>query len=282
MPTVLSRARIGCAAAAALLASAASAQAPATEAAPADQRFWLRLGAFHADIDTRVRIDDAELGVLGTDFSFERYGMRDRKTLPTGLLGARLGERFRLELEYFKLSRSGRAALDQSIVFQGTTFPVNATLDSRFRSDVTRASLGYSFVRTPQFELGVVGGAHVTKFEMLLQSTASAAGGTTRIDREEKNVTVPLPTLGVYGAYAFNTGWALNWRADVFSLKHDGYDGKLFNAQADLLYRLTPAVAVGGSLRYLDYRLRADSNDDLRGRVNYKFKGPQLFVQVGF
>lgn len=264
-------------------AQTAPAAEPATGGNGIDPRVWLRLGAFHADIDTRVRIDDADLGVLGTEFTFERYGMAQRKTLPTALFGARLTDRFRLELEYFELSRSGRASLDRSIVFNGTTFPVSATLDSRFRSNVGRASLGYSFIRTPQFELGAVGGAHVTKFAMLLEGTAATAGGGTSVRREEQNATVPLPTLGVYGGYNFaSSGWAITWRADVFALKHDGYDGRLLNAQGDVLYRFSPNVALGGTVRYMDYRLRSDSNHDLRGEVNYKFRGPQLFVQLGF
>ncbi|MFG6430155.1 hypothetical protein [Roseateles sp. LYH14W] len=253
----------------------------AASADPAARSLWLRVEAFRADVSTNVRIDDPGANLVGTEFALERYGLTDGKTLPTVQLGYRFAERWRLELEYFRLSRTGRAELDRSITFNGTTFPVQATLDTHFRSDVGRASIGYSFLQSPDFELGATAGLHVTKFDISLQTAVSTSGSTPTVDRAVTNATVPLPTLGIYGNWGIASGWALDWRADLFALKHRGYDGKLINGQASLLYRLSPNAALGGGWRYVDYQVRS-SRTDVNGKVDYKFKGPQLFAEVGF
>lgn len=256
-------------------------QAQAAGTDTLDQSMWLRVESFRADLSTRVRIDDPGLSAKGTEFEFERYGMSDKKTLPALNLGVRFAENWRLEFEYFKLNRSGSGQLDKDIKFDDTTFPVLALLDTHLRSDVGRASVGYSFVRSPTLEVGAVGGVHVTKFDMSLQSTLSVAGAPATVRRDEKTATVPLPTAGAYGAWVFAPSWMLGWRADFFALKHKGYDGRLLNGQANVVYRFTPNAAVGGGVRYVDYKLRSD-NSKIKGNVDYKFTGPQLFVELGF
>lgn len=264
-----------------ILAPAALGVVSAAGADPASPNLWLRVEGFHADVSTNVRIDDPDIARDGTEFSLERYGLAEKKTLPTVQFGYRFAENWRLELEYFKLSRTGRAELDREISFNGTLFPLRAVLDSHFRSDVGRASVGYSFLRSPEFELGATAGVHVTKFDISLQTAVSTGGATPTIQRAVTEATVPLPTLGIYGNWGVAAGWAVDWRADVFALKHKGYDGKLINGQASLLYRFSPNAALGGGWRYVDYKLRSDRTE-VNGKVDYKFKGPQLFAEVGF
>lgn len=66
----------------------------------------------------------------------------------------------------------------------------------------------------------------------------------------------------------------------MFSLKHSNYDGRLFNAQANLIYRVSSKVGVGLGDRYDDYRIDATKND-FRGRVDYKFKARRLSSKSG-
>jgi len=265
-----------------LLAAVAAVASPLAFADAPDQRYWLRLDAFQADIDTRVRVDDAGAGLAGTEFSFERYGMPARRTLPALSLGARLGENWRVELGYLHLARNGSTTLDRTIQFGDVSFPVQATLDSTLRSDIYRASVGWSFLHTPRSEMGVSLGVHVTDFDIQLRSVATGGGGlgtTTTSDRRE--ATVPLPMAGLYGHWALTDRWAVSARADVFSLRHRGYDGRLSDAQALVLYRFTPNVALGAGYRWDDYRLSSE-NSHLQGELDYTFKGPQLTLDVGF
>jgi len=267
--------------AAILLSSGATSALAADDASSLNQSAWFRLGGFHPSINSRAQVDHPSSGAAGTDIDFEELGLSSKKTLPFLLAGARFAGPWRAEFEYFQLRRDGSVTLGQLLNFDDTTFPVQATLNTRFRSDIYRASVGYSFVKTPELELGAVVGAHVTTFDIHLDASVSAGGAPIAAQSEQQKRTVPLPTLGLYGAYAFAPHWETTARADIFSLKRGNYDGRLINAQVNVIYRTTGNVGVGLGYRYDDYRLIATKND-FRGRVEYKFNGPQAFVEVGF
>jgi hypothetical protein len=122
---------------------------------------------------------------------------------------------------------------------------------------------------------------HVTDFLIALEGSGSVNGGPVSTRRERQDKTVPLPTLGLYGAYAFAPSWEATGRLDLLSLKVRDYKGRLLNIQANLFYRFTPNVALGVGYRYDDYRLRAN-RDDWTGKVDYRFKGPQVVLDAGF
>lgn len=247
-----------------------------------EQRLWLQFGAFYPNVDSSAQISDPASGISGTPFDFEsELGLAERKTLGQLLIGARLSERWRSEFEYFSLRRSASRALATSIVVDDTTFPVAAVIDSEFDSKVYRLGFGYSFLKTPAFEGGLAFGAHVTDFRIALGGQGSAGGGAVTVRREQRDATVPLPTIGVYGSVAFSPSWQLAARADLFSLESGGYDGRLLNLQANLIVRFSPTLGIGLGYRLNDYRVTA-TRGDFNGRFEYEFRGPQAFVEVGF
>jgi hypothetical protein len=247
-----------------------------------NQRGWIQLGAFRPNIDSQIRYDKPSIGLTGTDLHLENeLGLADRKTLPTLLLGARLGERWRMEFEHFSLKRNASRTLEAEVTFGDTTYDALATINSDFSSKVYRLSAGYSFLRTEDAEAGLALGVHVTDFRIALEGIGSVNGGPASVRSERQEKTVPLPTIGLYGAYAFAPSWELAGRLDLLSLKVRDYKGTLLNAQANLFYRFSPNVALGLGYRYDDYKLRA-SRDDWTGKVDYRFRGPQVVLDAGF
>jgi hypothetical protein len=95
-------------------------------------------------------------------------------------------------------------------------------------------------------------------------------------------VTVPLPTVGLFGSVALAPGLALNGRADVFSLSHRDIDGRLLNLQANVTWHFTPNFGIGAGYRFTDYKVESGRSEDFRGRLEYEFRGPQLFVDARF
>jgi hypothetical protein len=266
---------LGCAAALAAIGAQAQTSAPG---------WWFQLGAFRPSVDSMLRVDDAG-GNFGTEFDAETtLGLPRRKTLAAGLIGVRLGDRWRLEVEHFTLNRSVRQfAITDTLVIDDTTFPVSAQIDSDFDSKVTRVSGGYSFVKNESAELGLVFGAHVTNFEVGMSGTFSSGGGApATFRREARDATIPLPTVGLFGSVALAPALALHGRADVFSFSHRGYDGRLLNLQANVTWHFTPNIGIGAGYRFNDYRVEADRGEDFRGRLEYEFRGPQLFVEARF
>ncbi|MBN9407797.1 MAG: hypothetical protein J0H69_01490 [Burkholderiales bacterium] len=249
-----------------------------------DENLWMQLGVFRPNIDSTIRANSPG-GAIGTTISGEDdLGLADNSTVGSLLIGARLGERWRLEFEYFKLDRSTTRSLTRTIDFGDASYPVSASLGSEFESTVYRLSGGFSFIRTPNAELGVVAGLHHTDFRFAVEGAGTIGGVGSAAAREERKEKLTLPTIGLYHTWAFSPRWILGSRADYFSLNHDDKKGTLLNAQVNLLYRFTPNVALGVGYRLNDYKLQTTGGgaSSWDGEVRYKFRGPQVLLNVGF
>lgn len=275
-------------AAAALCASsllwAAGLAAAQDDAGQLNQRFWVQLGGFRASADSSARVDYPSGGRTGTVVDLERdLGLAPRRSLGTLLLGARGDGAWRAEFEVLALSRqSRRQVLASNIVWENTVYPASVSVDSEVDSRVYRLGVGYSFHRTPASEVGLVAGLHVTEFKLMLAGDAQVGNNPAlQSRREQKQATVPLPTVGAYGTWALSSHWLLAARGDLLWLRLRGYDGRLGNLSASGFYRLTPQVALGAGYRWVDYRLDA-TRPSYTGRFEYRFSGPQLLLDVGF
>lgn len=235
--------------------------------------FTLEVGAYAPTVKTTARLDSVTLGT-GTSISFEDdLGLDDRKIQAAVLGRLRLGERWRIEGEYFALNRSGTRSISKTINFGGNVYPVGIVVNSEFDSDIYRLSGGYSFVKTTQAELGVALGLHVTDFAM------SLAGAN--VSRRTADALAPLPTIGVYGSYALTPRWLLSGRADFFSFSYSDYDGSLVNLVAGVDFRFTRNFGVGLGYRYVDYDLDV-TRSSFSGNVQYEFSGPVLYLIGSF
>jgi len=236
-------------------------------------RFTFQIGAYSPQADTTAFLNNSALA-RGTSISFEDdLNLTDRKTVPALLASVRLGERWRVEGEYFTLHRSGARAINRTINWGDNTYPIGTTVSSEFNTDVYRISVGYSFIKDNQKELGAVLGLHATDFE----ATLGAAGVGARTG----DGLAPLPTIGIYGAYAFTPKWLLSGRLDYFSLSYNQYDGSLLNFSAGVDYRFTRNFGVGLAYRHVDYDVTA-TKASFNGGMNYKFSGPMLYGVASF
>lgn len=263
-------------------ALALSAVAPCALAQHDDDRWWFNIAGYWPTIESTASADFIATDRPGTLVRFEdELGLADRKTLPWFQAGTRLSDRWRLELEYFSLRRSGNRTISREIDWSDTVFPATATLSSSFDSDILRFSVGYSFVRSGNAEAGGVLGLHTTRFKLSLASQASVGGTSGSGQSEAEDATVPLPTVGLYGTLRFAEKWFAAGRIDYFNLRFDDYEGGLVNGVAAVGYRLTDLFSVSAGYRYVDYSLDIDRTN-WRGSVDYGFSGPFLSLQLGF
>src|SRR6185503_7312218 len=236
-------------------------------------RFTIQIGAYAPQADTTAFLNSSTLA-RGTSISFEDdLNLTDRKTVPAILGSWRLGEKWRLEAEYFTLHRSGARALSRTINWGDNTYTVGTTVNSEFNTDIYRLSVGYSFIKDNQKEFGAVLGLHATDFS----ATLSAAGVGARTG----DGLAPLPTIGVYGAYAFTPKWLLTGRLDYFSMEYNQYDGSLLNFNVGVDYRFTRNFGVGLAYRHVDYDVTA-TKANFNGGMNYKFSGPMIYGVASF
>jgi hypothetical protein len=241
---------------------------------PALTDTWqFQLGAYWAKVDTTAFLNSSA-GVRGTSLSFEDdLGLDDSKTMPAFLASVRLGQRWRIEFEYLSLSRDNSRAVSRTINWGDRSFTVGTVVSSNFDTDIYRLSGGYSFIKDNRSELGVALGFHVTDFDLGL----SAAG----VGAQSADALAPLPTIGLYGAYAFTPRWLLSGRLDYFSLSHGDYDGSLVNASVGVDYRIARNFGVGIAYRHVDYDLTVTRNR-FNGGVEYKFNGPVFYLNASF
>jgi Outer membrane protein beta-barrel domain len=247
-----------------------------------DDSFWAELSYFYPTISSTARLDLTSTSRPGTTIRLEDdLALDDRKGTPYLTLGMRLGERWRLEFEYYQLNRSSSNSITRQIEWGDVTYPLGVTIDSTFDTTIFRITGGYSFYKAPVAEAGVGFGLHITDIATALSGQGTGPNGVATFHREARDTLVPLPTVGLYGTYKMSDQWHLRGRVDFLSLKYEDYDGSLINSMAAIEWRFAKNWGAGIGYRYVDYKLEATSSD-FRGEINYKFKGPTLFVNAAF
>jgi hypothetical protein len=257
-----------------IISGFAVAQSTAWTTHPSLQDRWnFQLGVFVPSVDTKARLNSSTRAI-GTEISFEDdLGFSDRETTGAFLGSVRLGERWRIEAEYLPLRRSSSRAVSRTINWGDNVYTVGTVVSGDFDSDVFRISGGYSFIKDAKKELGISLGLHATDFKISLAATG--VGGQTA------DTLAPLPTIGVYGAYAFTPRWLVSGRLDYLSLNYGDYDGSLVNFNVGVDYRFSRNFGVGIAYRYVDYDLIV-TKSKFNGSVNYQFNGPLLYVVGSF
>ena len=237
-----------------------------------EDSFRISVGVLDAKTSSIARLDRG--GGLGLDLDFEdTLGMDDKKLVGEAAILWRFGRRWRADLEYVTISRDATRTLSRDIDWGGQTFPVGSTVESSFRISDVRASLGYSFFRRPDKELGIGLGLHAAGFKASIN--ASGIGG------DEADVTAPLPVVNLYGVFALTPTWAMSTRVDWLSLAYGDYAGDIRRFALDFVYQPFRHVGFGfgyhGTLVDLEY-----DKTDWRGRAKVTFQGPAAYVSVSF
>ena len=256
---------------AAVLAPAAAQDVPVNPALT--DRFQFAIGAFFPKTTTEVRIDSTRLGV-GAGIQLEdSLGMESRSWVPNLAGRWRFAERFRLEVEYFALNRSGERVIDRDIQIGDSVFTANSNVSSNFDFFDLRVSAGYSFFKRTDKELGVGIGLHMAAYDISFTSNATGSS--------QEDVLAPLPVLSLYGQFALTERWAVGGRLDRFSLSYENFDGKLTSLGLDITYQPFRHVGFGLAYRALFISLEAEKNSRVLS-FQQSFEGPLFFMTAGF
>lgn len=260
-----------------LVVAAVPADAAQAEAVPnhplLTDRFGFEIGVYYPKTSTDASLGPSSGGV-GVSVDFEdTLGLDDRRLV--GLAGFlwRMTERWRLEVEYFRLNRSATRTLGSQVDWGDDTFPAGSLVDSEFNFSDVRVGVGYSFFRRPDKEVGVGVGVHVASVKASLESTG--------IGVESASVTAPLPTVSFYGAFALTSEWAVRARMDWLSLNYDVYSGDLRSTAVDVVYQPFRNFAMGVGVRSFFLDVSIDSSD-WHGKARTTFTGPTAFMRASF
>jgi hypothetical protein len=236
-------------------------------------KWYFGAGLFIPKTTTEARLTSSTLGA-GAIIDFEdSLGIDDEKEVPGFMARWRINHRWRLEAEYFELNRSATRGTNRDIQWGDVVFPINTQVSSNFNFSDLRVSVGYSFFRTKDKELGAGLGFHVASYEVSLR--------TATFGSDSEDVTAPLPVFTIYGQFALTDRWAVSARLDRLSLDYDKYEGSIGALGVDLMYQPFRHFGFGIGFRSLLFELKVEENSR-QLEVRQTFQGPILFVTGSF
>lgn len=236
-------------------------------------KWYFGAGLFIPKTTTEARLTSATLGA-GAIIDFEdSLGIDDEKEVPGFMARWRINHRWRLEAEYFELNRSATRGTNREIQWGDQVFPINTQVSTDFDFSDLRVSVGYSFFRTKDKELGAGIGFHVASYDASLRSA--------NFGSESEDVTAPLPVFTIYGQFALTDRWAVSARLDRLSLDYDKYEGSIGALGLDLMYQPFRNFGFGIGFRSLLFDLTVEENAR-QLEVKQTFQGPILFITGNF
>jgi hypothetical protein len=203
-------------------------------------------------------------------------GMPDTAWGPDAEFRWRMSERWRLEVNYFWIGQTGTKTLDEDIKWGDVSYPAGTQVNSKYGFSDLRTSVGYSFYKTSDKELGIGLGLHVLTWQGSI--------GTPTQGTEGGNVLAPLPVISVYGGFALNEQWSVNARLDEFSLTYQQYHGGITVLGLNLLYQPFRHVGfgVGYTGIFLNFSATSSGLGSFQGKLNQNVQGPSFYVTASF
>jgi hypothetical protein len=223
----------------------------------------LRLDGSNGNIGSSVNLADA----LGGDTSLNVFRL-DGSWLIAGPHG--------IEASWYDIRLKGQRKISTSINWGDQSYPVNATINSYFRTNIYKLAYGYTLHRDQKHEFTGLIGVHIMRF-----STGLSIDGLGQ--SQNLSVTAPLPSLGV----AWRARWTerFSTRASLqyfgISLESGKYSGHFTDALIAGEYRVTETAGVGVGYNRFDLS-GSFKPGPLKLTVDYKYNGLMLYAFTRF
>ncbi len=244
-------------------------------------QFYVALGTFAFSADTELRLDGS-LGQSGTDVDWERdLGLKDKNSFRIDSFW-RFAEHHKLRLMYFGNKRTSSKALARDLVIDGETYPVDAVVAASTDVRILELVYEYAFMRRESYELSATAGVHMTGMEPGLEITGSINNTPVDIGQAaDAKLDAPLPVLGVRGLWQLSENFDLDAHAQYFFMSYDDFDGSIVDYRIALTW--TPNAWAGIGIGYNSFSTRIDvGKDRFNGKLDWTYKGPQIFVSASF
>jgi hypothetical protein len=232
------------------------------------------LGTFVVNTGTDIRVDGTG-GVRGTDINLERDLGVGGDTTRFRLDGYwRFAKRHKVRVMYFDNDTKASRVLSKEIVFQGQTYPIDAQMDTRVRTQVFEVAYAYAFVKNDSWEVDATAGIHNLNFKIGLDGHLQ----NLEISRgQSASANGPLPVIGVEGIGHLTDQLYLDAQVQFFRISISPYDGRVEDYNLSLMWQPFKNVAFGAG--YDQFVTRVDvSANAFDGNLRWRYSGARLFV----
>ena len=242
---------------------------------PLTDTLSLGFGTFVVSTRTDVRVDGGG-GITGTEINLERdLGLGD--TTRFRIDGYwRFAEHHKIRVMYFDTDRTVAHVLSREITFQGTTYPIDAQVDTRMQTTIAELAYAYAIVHNDRWELDATAGIHNLNFKLGL------AGHLQNLAISKSNsasANGPLPVIGLEGIWRIVDTLYLDAQVQFFRISISPYDGRIEDYNLSLMWQPFQHVAFGAG--YDQFVTRVDvSADRFDGNLRWRYAGARIFVTV--
>ena len=190
----------------------------------------------------------ATVNNVGTRIDLEQDLNFDNSQQAIGEVAISLGDSM-ISVAYIPIDFSGSGVLTRNINFNGQSFGLGTTVTSTFKADIIDAGYTYYIVNMDdlpsRFQLGI---------ETAVKTITAKTTMTSAVTNTSKNVTIPIPTLGLRGRVAL-----ADFIGVVGRVGYLGYSGNSF-LDADVQIEFSPLPTVGIYAGYRHLKLELDTN----------------------
>ncbi len=242
-----------------------------------DDRFTLRIGALHADAQTRLSGSGT---VAGQTVSFDETLDFGGAELVPRLDGQfRLGERHRLIFDYFRYDKDRRETLGQDLSYDDVTLPAGSYAEARTKIDLASLLYDFALVQNQTHSLGVQLGVEYARLDAHLRAEA---GDDAYEAAARENAYAPV--VGLRWTVTPGERWRFVAQAQYLDADWGDfgrYDGDISRANAILEYRFTDRFGVFGGYDWHRINIERRGSDGVAA-VEQRFKGPVAGLTLAF
>lgn len=246
-----------------------------------EDKFNATLGNFILETNTSVRLD-GPAGEVGTDFDWEEnFGGSDGNRFRVD--GSwRFADRHKVRGMWFNFERNRSTVFNEEVDWGEVTFPVDATVDGRFKFDIYELAYEYAFLKRENLELSGSFGFHLAQFEVGMTADVDTGGGGGTVEIGDKGeLNAPLPVIGGRVIYRIHRDFWIDAMVQFFALEYENVDGRLIDSRIGVLWQ--PRSWGGIGIGYNRFDMDVDvSRSKYTGKLDWIYDGPQIFYSVSF
>lgn len=236
-----------------------------------------RFGSYFSGTSTQLRIDGPSGEGTEIDLT-EVLKIPSTATVFRANGDFRIASWFGFETEFYGISRSRTATIDQEFTAGDIVFNIDDTVSTKYKTSYVDLALKFFLIHRQRLDLGLWVGAKVNFLQLDLENQ-SAELGTATVNRK---TWFPVPAGGVVFSYSLLPRLYFYGKAGYFSYKVSDTQ-KLSNSRYDISidYYVWKSLGVGATFAYSKSSVSKD-NVDFSGSIKSRDSGLQLYAMIGF